>query len=175
MHKLLNWIRVNYNNPPVLVTENGVSDKGGTVDHGRVKYFNSYLEAILNAINDGCNVKGYVAWSLMDSFEWKAGYTEKFGLYHVDFRHPNKTRTAKMSARVYRNIIRTNHIDWNYLPDPEIVIQGPEPDNTPQSKSSFFKPYFLAVLLVPSVLLALKFYHNSMKKYYQKVNLNGFV
>lgn len=75
MHKLLKWIRVTYDNPPVYVTENGVSDKGGTVDNRRVFYFNSYLDAVLDAVEEGCNVKGYIAWSLMDSFEWKAGFT----------------------------------------------------------------------------------------------------
>lgn len=75
MYKLLTWIRREYNNPPVYVTENGVSDKGGLNDHERVDFFNSYLEAVMDAMEDGCNVVGYIAWSLMDSFEWKAGYT----------------------------------------------------------------------------------------------------
>lgn len=69
------WIKKEYDNPQVIVTENGVSDKGGLMDLGRINYFNTYLDAVLDAMDDGCNIFGYVAWSLMDSFEWKAGYT----------------------------------------------------------------------------------------------------
>lgn len=75
MYKLLMWINKEYHNPPVIVTENGVSDKGGLNDRSRINYFNSYLDAVLNAIEDGCKINGYIAWSLMDSFEWVAGFT----------------------------------------------------------------------------------------------------
>lgn len=131
MRHLLNWIRKEYNNPPVYVTENGVSDKGGLNDRDRVEYFNSYLSSILGAIKDGCQVKGYIAWSLMDSFEWKAGFTEKFGLYHVDFNHPNRTRTPKLSAKVYANIVKTRSIDLHYADK-----KYPNYPNTPPGSSS---------------------------------------
>lgn len=50
MYKLLMWINKEYNNPSVIVTENGVSDRGGLDDRDRVNYLNSYLSAILDAI-----------------------------------------------------------------------------------------------------------------------------
>jgi Glycosyl hydrolase family 1 len=120
MRHLLNWIKNEYDNPLVYVTENGVSDKGGLNDKNRVEYLNNYLTAIHNAINrDGCNVKGYIAWSLMDSYEWSAGFTEKFGLYHVDFKDPNRKRTPKLSALVFSHIAQTKTIDKDYQPSQE--------------------------------------------------------
>ncbi|XP_067646011.1 myrosinase 1 [Eurosta solidaginis] len=139
MYNLLMWIMREYDNPPIIVTENGVSDKGGLADYGRVDYINSYLSAVLDAIEDGANVQGYTYWSLMDSFEWKAGYAEKFGLYHVDFNHPNRTRTPKIAARVYAKICQTNTIDWSHRPildDSQIKALAQLPEFDDNSKSS---------------------------------------
>ncbi|XP_021694990.1 myrosinase 1-like [Aedes aegypti] len=122
LRRLLNWIRVEYDNPSVWITENGVATAVGTVDERRVDYLNGHLGATLDAIKDGCNVRGYLAWSLMDNFEWNFGYTLKFGLYHVDFDSPNRTRYAKMSAKVYRNIVQTRQINDKYRPKPDVVI-----------------------------------------------------
>ena len=57
---------------------------------------------------DGCNVTGYSTWSMMDTFEWTAGYTDKFGLYHVDFDDDSRPRVPKESAMWYRDLILNN-------------------------------------------------------------------
>jgi beta-glucosidase/6-phospho-beta-glucosidase/beta-galactosidase len=106
--KLLNWIDQTYDHPEIVITENGYSDHGELDDQDRINYYSEYLSNILQAIlEDGVNVTGYTAWSLMDNFEWLSGYTEKFGLYQVDFTDPNRTRTIKSSAKFYKNVIAT--------------------------------------------------------------------
>ncbi|KAK9687272.1 Glycosyl hydrolase family 1 [Popillia japonica] len=115
--KILNWIKKEYGNPKVLVTENGYSDTGELQDCNRVNFLNDYLTELLNAIKkDGCNVQGYAAWSLLDNFEWGSGYMQKFGLHYVNFSDPNRARTPKMSAYVLRNIIKTKKIDTTFTP-----------------------------------------------------------
>ena len=75
LRKLLNWIKNEYNNPEMLITENGVSDKGEMDDTCRIDYLQAHINQVLKAIKlDNCNVTGYMAWSLMDNFEWNSGY-----------------------------------------------------------------------------------------------------
>lgn len=60
----------------MIITENGFSDTGEINDEGRINYYKLYLSALLEAIyEDGVNVTGYTAWSLLDNFEWMRGYT----------------------------------------------------------------------------------------------------
>ena len=69
---MLNWIRRTYNNPTVIVTEAGLSDYSGQLDDAmRVYYYKYYINNVLKAINDGCNVIGYTAWSLMGNSQFK--------------------------------------------------------------------------------------------------------
>jgi len=66
---------------------------------------NSFNIIIITAINlDGCNVKGYTAWSLMDNFEWNTGYSERFGMHYVNFTDPERTRIPKASAYWYGEV-----------------------------------------------------------------------
>ncbi|XP_063932804.1 myrosinase 1-like [Zophobas morio] len=106
MRKLLNWVDQTYNHPEIVITENGFSDDGRLDDPDRINYYAEYLTSVLEAIfEDGVNVTGYTAWSLMDNFEWNSGYTEKFGIYQVDFEDPDRTRTIKSSGEYYKSIV----------------------------------------------------------------------
>jgi beta-glucosidase len=98
--------------PPVMITENGCSygmgpDADGVVDdQSRIDYLDSHLRAVAAAIDQGVDVRGYYCWSLMDNFEWTEGYTQRFGLVHVDYE--TQARTPKRSFDWYAETIRTN-------------------------------------------------------------------
>nr|AGP76178.1 beta-glucosidase [Anoplotermes schwarzi] len=116
LRKQLNWIANAYGNPPIFVTENGYSDYGGLNDTSRVLYYSEYMKEMLKAIHiDGVNVFGYTAWSLLDNFEWLAGYTERFGVCDVDFDDPNRPRIPKESAKVLTEIFNTRKIPERFL------------------------------------------------------------
>jgi len=113
MRKVLGWIRDEYGNPPVIITENGVSDDpqhfGQLADQQRIRYYTGYINNVLKAIRlDGCNVVGYTAWSLLDNFEWNQGYSQTFGLHLVDFNDPARPRTPKNSVSFFKTLIADN-------------------------------------------------------------------
>ncbi|MBA0643071.1 hypothetical protein Goklo_027391, partial [Gossypium klotzschianum] len=65
-------------------------------DNNRVNFYRSYLKELKRAMNDGANVSGYLAWSVLDNFEWLLGHTSRFGLAYVD--HNDLKRYFKLSA-----------------------------------------------------------------------------
>ncbi|KAM0831991.1 hypothetical protein ACQ4PT_065184 [Festuca glaucescens] len=75
-----------------------------TGDMGRIDYMSGYLEFLASAIRKGADVRGYFVWSLLDDFEWTSGFTDRFGLYHVDFK--TLKRTPKLSAEWYRKFLQ---------------------------------------------------------------------
>jgi beta-glucosidase len=83
--------------PPVYVTENGCSfpdtlDADGAVhDPDRIAYLDGHLRALHEAIAAGVDVRGYFVWSILDNFEWAEGYSQRFGLVHVDFATQRRT------------------------------------------------------------------------------------
>ena len=93
--------------PPVEITEGGASypdvvGADGQVDDAeRVFYLAAHLAA---AASSEVEVRGYYVWSLLDNWEWAAGFTQRFGLVHVDF--DTLVRTPKHSFRWLRDVQR---------------------------------------------------------------------
>ena len=93
---------------PLYVTENGMSNADMVVDGmvddaARIAYFNSHLSAVRNAIVKGVPVKGYMAWSLLDNYEWALGYEKRFGMVHVDFE--TLERVPKASWHAFKKML----------------------------------------------------------------------
>nr|3U57_A Chain A, Raucaffricine-O-beta-D-glucosidase [Rauvolfia serpentina]3U57_B Chain B, Raucaffricine-O-beta-D-glucosidase [Rauvolfia serpentina]3U5U_A Chain A, Raucaffricine-O-beta-D-glucosidase [Rauvolfia serpentina]3U5U_B Chain B, Raucaffricine-O-beta-D-glucosidase [Rauvolfia serpentina]3U5Y_A Chain A, Raucaffricine-O-beta-D-glucosidase [Rauvolfia serpentina]3U5Y_B Chain B, Raucaffricine-O-beta-D-glucosidase [Rauvolfia serpentina]4EK7_A Chain A, Raucaffricine-O-beta-D-glucosidase [Rauvolfia s len=105
IRKILVYTKKTYNVPLIYVTENGVDDVKNTnltlsearKDSMRLKYLQDHIFNVRQAMNDGVNVKGYFAWSLLDNFEWGEGYGVRFGIIHIDY-NDNFARYPKDSA-----------------------------------------------------------------------------
>lgn len=94
--------------PPVVITEGGASfpdavDASGAVDDSRrIAYLAAHIAVAARSV-PGVDLRGYLVWSLLDNFEWAAGYTQRFGLVHVDF--DTLERTPKASYEWMRRVI----------------------------------------------------------------------
>ncbi|GAA2552855.1 beta-glucosidase [Neomicrococcus aestuarii] len=114
---MLSRMRDRYPNlPPLLITEGGVSfeespdpDRGRVEDHNRIEYLQDHLRTLFattsaGGVAEGVSVGGYFIWSLVDNWEWAAGYRQKFGLVHVD--RISLERTPKASYSWVRDVQR---------------------------------------------------------------------
>ena len=105
------WLYERYRKP-IFVLENGltlrdwVSLDGAVHDPQRTDFIARHLLALRRAMNEGTPVRGYFHWSLLDNFEWHAGYRERFGMIFVDY--PTLKRTLKDSALWYARVIASN-------------------------------------------------------------------
>ncbi|XP_063542085.1 myrosinase 1-like [Cydia strobilella] len=118
LYNTLNDVHIRYNSPVIYVTDNGWSTTGGLEDDDRILYYRAKLNDLLDVLDEGVvQIKGYMAWGFMDAFEWLEGYTERFGIYEVDFESAERTRTARKSALVAKHIIANRVVDADYEPE----------------------------------------------------------
>ncbi|KAK3018239.1 hypothetical protein RJ639_004823 [Escallonia herrerae] len=107
------YIKKNYKNPIVYITENGIDEinnssltlKQALTDNFRIRYYSRHLANVVEAIKDGVNVKGFFAWAIMDNFEWDSGFTSRFGLNYVNFAG-RLERYPKLSAKWLTNFLK---------------------------------------------------------------------
>jgi beta-glucosidase len=85
---------------PIYVTENGIADKH---DNRRDIWLKRYIYAMNRAVAEGCDVRGYFYWSLMDNWEWDMGYHEKFGLAEVNF--DTQERKLRKGAAWFKEVV----------------------------------------------------------------------
>jgi beta-glucosidase len=97
--------RLNQLNVPIYITENGWSDEK---DDRRRRYLLTHLHQMWHAIQRCYPIAGYYHRSLVDCFEWSAGWNLRFGLVSVD--PETKRRRARASARLYKEVIREGAI-----------------------------------------------------------------
>jgi beta-glucosidase len=112
LHMLVNDYGIHI---PIMITENGLpqsdSDDVSKLldDQERIKYLKQVLIHVRKAMDEGIDVRGYYLWSLMDNFEWTAGYQARYGIFYTDYK--TMKIIPKKSAGWYSSLIRKNEFE----------------------------------------------------------------
>ncbi len=117
LYQMIKRVDADYGHPPIYVTENGCSyptapgADGRVHDQERIDFYDGYIGQIARAIDEGCDLRGYYAWTLLDNFEWATGFSQRFGLTYTDF--DTLKRTVKDSGYWFRDLIAKNEIAYD--------------------------------------------------------------
>ncbi|CAA7615592.1 Beta-glucosidase A [Magnetospirillum sp. LM-5] len=110
LYDILMELKTLYGNPAMYVAENGaayddvVSPDGAVHDADRTLFIQEHVAQVARALKDGVNMKGYLAWSLLDNFEWAFGLSKRFGIVRVDY--DTLKRTPKDSYKWFASFIK---------------------------------------------------------------------
>lgn len=96
---------------PVYITENGIGlyedvRAEQVADDDRIEFMAMHIAAVLKARGEGCDVRGYYAWSPFDLYSWKNGTEKRYGLVAIDYENGLK-RKPKKSYYWFRDVIRS--------------------------------------------------------------------
>ena len=123
---------------PLRVTENGAAyddgvrdDDGAVVDDDRIGYLRGHLAAVEQARADGAPVVEYIAWTLLDNFEWALGYSKKFGIVEVE--PGTLRRIPKASFRWYAEHVRAQRAA---RPQTSTSVASPSTSTAPPAAAS---------------------------------------
>lgn len=113
LSEVLRWLdRVYPEHPPIIVTENGIGlkdipESDGTIaDEARIAYLADNITDLYGVMVDGVDVRGFWVWSAWDNLQWHLGFTQRFGLVHVD--PVSQRRTPKRSFEWFRQVVASN-------------------------------------------------------------------
>ncbi|KZV32353.1 lactase-phlorizin hydrolase-like, partial [Dorcoceras hygrometricum] len=130
LYGLLMYLKEVYGDIPIYVHENGRGTRrNGTLeDTGRVEYFQAYIGAVLDAVRNGSNTKGYFEWSFLDCLELLSGFKTSMGLCYVDLDDRDLKRYPKLSAHWYSNFLKGMSVgsyDITKLgPHPSVLLES---------------------------------------------------
>jgi beta-glucosidase len=109
LRDLLLRLKRAYGDRPIFITENGMAmadyaDPEGRVrDQERIDFWSEHLDAVADAMASGVDIRGFIAWSFLDNYEWQVGYSRRYGMIFVDYA--TQTRIWKESGRWYQGMI----------------------------------------------------------------------
>jgi 6-phospho-beta-glucosidase len=112
-------VRDNYGNLPCYISENGMGVEGeerfinadGMIeDDYRIEFVQDHLKYVHQALQEGCNVKGYHMWTCMDNWSWTNAYKNRYGFIAVDLAEEGK-RTIKKSGYWFKEVSDNNGFD----------------------------------------------------------------
>ncbi|XP_050289312.1 beta-glucosidase 11-like isoform X11 [Quercus robur] len=112
LQELLEYFKQAYGNPPIYIHENGQKTQRNSSleDEPRVNYLHGHIGALLDALRNGSNTRGYFQWAFLDVLELLDGYESSFGLYYVDLDDPDLKRQPKLSAHWYSHFLKTKGV-----------------------------------------------------------------
>ena len=114
LYSVLTRLHREWTDLPLWITESGIAlhdyvgPDGRCHDPERIDYYDRHFRAAGRAIDDGVPLHGYIVWSLMDNFEWAAGYRLRFGLVYVDYA--TQRRLPKSSAEWFGEVVAGNAV-----------------------------------------------------------------
>jgi beta-glucosidase/6-phospho-beta-glucosidase/beta-galactosidase len=113
---------------PIYITENGIPDEN---DDLRPRYIIAHLHQVWRALQKSYPVVGYYHRTLVDSFEWSEGWTQRFGLHSFDPGSPNRMprRSAKLMSEIVASGAITSELIDQYAPQlRNQLLPDPGPD-----------------------------------------------
>lgn len=113
LYELLTRLKKDYGDPDIYITENGmamddpVASDGIVHDDYRIDFLRCHFSQAARCLAEGVKLKGFFVWTLMDNFEWEAGWDQRFGLIRIEY--DTLERTIKDSGRWYGDFIGMNY------------------------------------------------------------------